>query len=166
MRATKLLALAAIAVLIGSETVYGGRYDGLVDIFRGAARQADPPPPPPPPRTVAPTPRPQVPQVPQLDAIQRQRQALHSWDGQGRAGQWQERGINDPLALQRHLDDVRVNYHMHEPLRDARMVYGQYSDGSRQGGTILIDDPFSPNGGTAFPHPDLYSRFYGVVRND
>lgn len=96
-------------------------------------------------------------------------QAQHSWDQ--RASSWQSRDINNPAELQAHLTDVRVNHDIKRELNPSpsggvRTVYGQYGDSTKTHGTVLIDNPQSINGGTAFPHRNINQRIEQLTRSE
>jgi hypothetical protein len=92
----------------------------------------------------------------ELTSHWREQQALHSWDRH--EDEFKRMGINSTQELKDHISSIRNNPAPNTDfdLPRYRMISGKYYDGNA--GTIVIDDPMSRHGGTAFTNPNISLR--------
>ena len=93
------------------------------------------------------------------------RQAQHAWGESSEPGQqqqWERLGFKSPQELQRHLAFIRTNYDIKRNLRSGRTAYGKFDKPDTKNGTVVIDNPNSENGGTAFRANNVERRMRGL----
>jgi hypothetical protein len=81
-------------------------------------------------------------------------QAIHSWSGH--ETEFMKIGIGSVDALKKHIEEIRLDPDIHIMLPRGRELYAKIDRGRE--GTIVIDNPNTENGGSAFRNSDVRRR--------